>query len=68
MNKYVKWGLLLNAFSITINQFIEVPDFIMYFIIGIGFSLYVFGMISSNHDMTKFINWKRNLFKSFIKQ
>ena len=37
MNKYVKWGLLLNAFSITINQFIEVPDFIMYFIIGIDF-------------------------------
>lgn len=66
MNKYIKWGLLLNSLFITMKQFIAIPDDIACFVIGVGGSLLVFGMYAANHDMTKFKNWKRNLLRNFM--
>lgn len=61
MNKYMKWGLLINSFYIGIKQFIAIPDSIACFVIGVGASLLVFGIYAANHDITKLKNWKRNL-------
>lgn len=64
MNKYIRWGLLINSFYIGIKQFIAIPDFIACFVMGVGISLLVFGIYTTNHDITKFKICKRNLLKN----
>ena len=59
MNKYMRWGLLINSFYIGIKQFIAIPDSIACFVMGIGISLLVFGIYSTKHDITKFKEWRK---------
>lgn len=66
MNKHMIWGLLINSFLMSIKHFIEIPDALACFGMGIGISLLGFGIYTMNHDITKFKNWKRNLVKKFI--
>jgi len=63
MNKFIIWGLLINSFYTGIKQFTAIPDSISCFVIGVGASLLVFGIYTTNHDITKLKTWKRNLLK-----
>ena len=66
MNKYMRWGLLINGFSIAIKQFIEIPDAITCFTTSMGITLLLFGLYAMNNDTTKLKMWKRNLIKRFV--
>lgn len=65
MNKYMVGGLLINTFFLSIKHFIEIPDSLACFAMGIGLSLLGFGIYAIKHDTTHIENWKRNLLKSF---
>ncbi|MDR7856719.1 hypothetical protein [Tissierella sp.] len=68
MNKYIIWGLLINSITMSLKYFIEVPDGISCFGMGVGIAMIIFGAYSMKHDTTKIRDFKRNLFKKFIKQ
>ncbi|CAK7086434.1 hypothetical protein CIW83_05240 [Tissierella sp. P1] len=67
MNGYIIWGLLINSIVLGSKQFIEMPEGIYCFGMGVGIALVLFGLYSMNHDTTKIKSFKRNLIKKFIK-
>ena len=67
MNWYLKSGLLISSIVIGVNHIIELPGSIHGFGIGVAIALELVGIYSLRHDMTKIKNFKKNLFRKFIK-
>lgn len=69
MNKYVKWGLIINTITMTINRFVDIPKVkvISCFLMGIGISLLFFGIITTNHDMTRMKKFKKDLITKVVR-
>lgn len=67
MNKYIMWGLLINSIILTAKQFINIPEGIYCFGMGVGIALEIFGLYSMKHDTAKIKKIKRNLIKKFIR-
>lgn len=63
MNKYLKLGLLINVFYLITNRYKLLADFPSGLIFGIGISLSLLGIYTTNHDVIKFRIWKRNLLR-----
>jgi hypothetical protein len=64
MNKFLKWGLFINTFYLITNRYKVLPDFLSGLIFGIGISLLLLGIYTTNYDIIKLKIWKRNLLKS----
>lgn len=69
INKYIRWGLLINIITMTANRFIDINEIkIIYcFLMGISISLLSFGIITMKHDMTRMRELKKVLIKRIIK-
>jgi hypothetical membrane protein len=61
-NMYIFLGLLLNSSFLFVNTVNTVPDFIKGLLSGLGIGLMIIGIYSKNHDLSKFKNFKHNLF------
>lgn len=66
MNKYMMVGILINSITILTKQLIVIPDNLACFGTGLGVTLIIFGIFTTNHDMTKARNFKKNLMKKFL--
>lgn len=67
LNKYIIWGLLINSIILSVKQFINIPESISGFGMGLGIALEIFGIYFIKHDITKIKNFKRNLIKKLVK-
>lgn len=67
-NVYISLGLLLNSSYFFLNNFRSVPDFLMGLLFGSGIGLMIIGVYSKNHDLSKFKNFKHNLFNKVFGQ
>lgn len=68
MNRYMVLGLSINTFLMSIKHFIEIPDVLACFGLGIGISLLGIGIYAMNHDMREIKNLKRNLINRLVKE
>ena len=66
INNYTRFGLVFNSIFLFGNYFDIFPEFIKGLCAGLGIGLIFIGIYSENHDMTKFRNYKKNLFKKLI--
>jgi hypothetical protein len=67
-NIYIFLGLLLNSSFLFLNTFNTVPEFIKGLLSGLGIGLIIIGIYSKNHDLSKFKNFKHNLFNKVFGQ
>lgn len=67
LNKYIRFGLVLNIIIMSSKQFIEIPDGIYCFGMGVGIAMIIYGAYITRHDTTKVKMFKRNLVKKIIK-
>lgn len=67
-NIYISIGLLLNSSFLIQNTFNTVPEFIKGLFAGLGITLMIIGVYSKNHDLSKFKNFKHNLFNKVFGQ
>lgn len=67
-NVYISLGLLLNSSYFFLNNLSSVPDFLMGLLFGSGIGLMIIGVYSKNHDLSKFKNFKHNLFNKVFGQ
>jgi hypothetical membrane protein len=67
-NIYISLGLLLNSIYLFLNNFSSVPGFFMGLLFGSGIFLFIIGVYSKNHDLSKFKNFKHNLFNKVFGQ
>lgn len=67
-NIYISLGLLLNSSFLFLNTFNTVPEFIKGLLFGLGIGLIIIGAYSKNHDLSKFKNFKHNLFNKVFGQ
>ena len=67
INKYILWGILINAIVRVTKMFVDIPDALVCFGTGLGISLILLGVYAMNNDMVKVRKFKENLFKGFVK-
>lgn len=66
-NKYLFLGLLFNGVWLFSKHIFSLPEFINGLLAGLAITLMLFGAYAENHDVSKIKNFKRNLFKRFLK-
>ncbi|WP_286910964.1 hypothetical protein [Clostridium sp. UBA1652] len=65
-NKYLLFASLAALVYFFGRGFINIPDVVEGFCVGLSIVLYSVGLYSINHDINKLKDGKRNLFKKFI--
>lgn len=63
MKKMMHTGLLLYAAALVAQQFINVPEVIMGFTLGLAICFELLGVLMPEETGRKLRNWKRSLFK-----
>jgi hypothetical protein len=67
-NKYINFGLIFNGISIISYRFNLLPSFVQGLSVGLGIIFILIGMYAQNHDISKFKNYKKNIWnKAFGK-
>ena len=66
-NKYLLFANLAALIYFLGRGFINIPDVVEGFCVGLSIVLYLVGFYALNHDINKFKDRKRNLFKKIIK-
>ena len=67
INKYVLWGILINAIVRITKMFVDIPDALVCFGTGLGISLILLGVYAMNNDMARIRRFKTSLIKKFVK-
>lgn len=67
INKYILWGVLINAIVRVTKMFVDIPDGLVCFGTGLGFALILLGIYAMNNDMARLRRFKTGLIKKFVK-
>lgn len=67
MNWYLRIGLLMGAFVITANRFLELPDSFSCILLGLSFALELIGLVAYKQDFSKLRRWKKSIVMKLIK-
>lgn len=66
-NIYYALGAIVTIFYFLAKRFLNIPDPIMGFVLGIGIAFYILGFIALRYDMNKLRSYKKNLMIRLIK-
>ncbi len=66
-NIYYVLGAIVTIFYFLAKRFLNIPDSIMGFVLGIGIAFYILGFIALRFDMNKLRNYKKSLMNRLIK-
>lgn len=68
MSWHLSLGLVIIGIVFGISEFIELPDIIHGFCLGVGIALELIGLYTTNHDIAKIKNFKKGLFRKLLRQ
>ncbi|MNP55602.1 hypothetical protein D3C76_1502610 [compost metagenome] len=66
-NKYLLFANLAALIYFLGRGFINIPDVVEGFCVGLSIALYLVGFYALNHDVNRLKDGKRNLFKKVIR-
>lgn len=66
-NKYLLFASLIALIYFLGRRFINIPDVVEGFCVGLSISLYLVGFYALNHDVNKLRNFKKNLLGKIIR-
>jgi hypothetical membrane protein len=65
-NNYINFGLLFNGILLLGIHTNLIPEFIVGLCAGLGLTLFLIGIYSEKHDISKLRNYKKMLFRRVL--